>query len=187
MLPFWYIIRKKPTRRGTFELRLMMNLGLNAYTKELPAAASTVGYIPSRVDLFSIPFFFDYTYTARSIYNMKQKATDERKHDTKHHLSCWARRRSPPTHWRRLFLKKSLRRGFSFFLEGELSGCECWWLQSVKGPVNRAGVSIHRPMQYVYTVKELSSIYKELRVWAAADQNTISWLKSNTICWFDGT
>jgi hypothetical protein len=83
--------------------------------------------------------------------------------------------------WRNLFGAASL------FLVGELSGCECWWLQSVKGPVNRAGVSIHRPMQYVYTVKELSSIYKELRVWAAADQNTISWLKSNTICWFDGT
>jgi hypothetical protein len=115
-----YNQKKKRTRRGTFELRLMMNLGLNAYTKELPAAASTVGYIPSRVDLFSIPFFFDYTYTARSIYNLKQKATDERKNDTKHHLSCWARRRRPPTHWRRLFLKKSLRRGFSFFGGGTL-------------------------------------------------------------------
>jgi hypothetical protein len=89
---------------------------------------------------------------------MKQKATDERKHDTKHHLSCWARRRRPPTHWRRLFLKKSLRCGFSFFGGGTLgvrvlmtAKCErpsepCWRL--------------YTPPMYVYTVKELSSIYR---------------------------
>lgn len=127
------------------------------YKRALPSAASTVGYIPSRVDLFSIPFFFDYIYTARSaIYYMKQKATDERKHDTKHHLSYWARR--PPTHWRRLFLKKSLRSGFSLFCGGAL-GVRVLMTAKCERPSEPCWRLYTPPMYVVYTVKELSTIY----------------------------
>lgn len=130
------------------------------YKRALPSAASTVGYIPSRVDLFSIPFFFDYIYTARSaIYTIWNKRLLMNE-NTIQNIIC---RTGPAAllHIGDVFSWRNHFGAASLYFVGLLSGCECWWLQSVKGPVNRAGVSIHRPcnMYVVYTVKELSTIY----------------------------
>jgi hypothetical protein len=131
------------------------------YKRALPAAASTFGYIPYRVDLFSIPFFFDYIY--RTVYILYETKGYWWTKNTIQNIICRAGPAATAAllhigdvfSWRNLFGAASL-----IFWRGNSRGasvddCKVWkaqWtvLASLYTP----------PMQYVYTVKELSSIHR---------------------------